>query len=176
MNRKDINIISEVYNTNVLSNNQLMTESIIMDIIQMISNFTGLSPDMVKGLYLKDLVDAGITLGVGVAAIAAGGLLVLKDKLGRKFINLLDRLASNARTKQVANLVKQFEGNEEVKSLVATLHSASKDRSRQGIQARKDASVRLMELIQSSGAYLQKDTKGHEHGFGELKSRFKPEA
>lgn len=176
MNRKDIDLISEVYHTNVSSNSQLMTESIMMDIIQMISNFTGLSPEMVKSLYLKDLVDAGATLGLSVAAIAAGGLLVLKDKLGSKFISLMDRLASNARTKQVANLVKKFEGSEEVKSLVATLHSASKDRSRQGIQARKDASARLMELIQSSGTYLQKDTEGHEQGFRELKSRFKPQA
>jgi len=178
MIHNDIDLISEVYNTRVLNSNhrQLMNESIITDILQMISNFTGLSPEMIKGLYLKELVDAGIVLGMSAVAIAAGGLLVLKDRLGIKFYDILDRLSRNARTAQVANLVKKFEGDEEVKSLVATLHSASKDRSRQGIQARKDASARLMELIQSSGAYLKKDTEGHEQGFKEIKSRFKPQA
>jgi len=145
---KDQQLLAEAYKQ------VQVNESIVVDVLNWINSVTGANQEMLRTLYVKDLIDILVTLGFSAAMIIVAVLIAVKNKIP----DWVDNIMAVSQGKRIKAIVDKLKDNEEVQSHIDLLKNWKEDQSKEGVLRRKAAAERLKEMIKEAGSDENDDT------------------
>ena len=145
---KDQQLLAEAYKQ------VQVNESIVVDVLNWINSVTGANQEVLRTLYVKDLIDILVTLGFSAAMIIVAVLIAVKNKIP----DWVDNIMAVSQGKRIKAIVDRLKDNEEVQSHIDLLKNWKEDQSKEGVLRRKAAAERLKEMIKEAGSDENDDT------------------
>jgi len=145
---KDQQLLAEAYKQ------VQVNESIVVDVLNWINSVTGANQEVLRTLYVKDLIDILVTLGFSAAMIIVAVLIAVKNKIP----DWVDNIMAVSQGKRIKAIVDKLKDNEEVQSHIDLLKNWKEDQSKEGVLRRKAAAERLKEMIKEAGSDENDDT------------------
>ena len=167
MKSKDQQLLEEAYEKVTLLN-----ESMIMDFIQWIGGITGADSQTLYTLYVKDLLDTLLGVGVYAAGLLAIGILAIVYYLKLNLPEIKEKMRRTRIGKQVAELIDKHGTDPEIVEILKAFHELKGDRSKEATAKRKELGLALKSKIEGTGVFDKGDDEAIEHGIKNLKASY----
>jgi hypothetical protein len=167
MKSKDQQLLEEAYEKVIVLN-----ESMIMDFIQWISGITGADSQTLYTLYVKDLLDTLLGVGVYAAGLLAIGIIAIAQYLKLNLPEIKEKMRRTKIGKQVAELIDKHGTDPEIVEILKTFHELKGDRSKEATAKRKELGLALKSKIKYTGVFDKGDDEAMDQGVKALKTNY----
>jgi hypothetical protein len=167
MKSKDQQLLEEAY-TKV----HQLNESMIIDAFNWIASITGANPEALYTLYIKDIIDLLIGLGLGLAVVAAAAVMYVAAILKLNLPEIKEKMRRTKIGKQVAELIDKHGTDPEIVEILKTFHELKGNRSKEATAKRKELGLALKSKIEGTGVFDKGDVEAINKGVKTLKDNY----
>jgi hypothetical protein len=167
MMSKDQQLLEEAY-----SQVHQLDESMIMDAFNWIASITGANTEMLYTLYIKDIINELIGLGLGLAVVAAAAVMYVAAMLKLNLPKIKERMRQSKIGKQVAELIDKHGTDPEIVEILKTFRELKGDRSKEATAKRKEFGLALKSKIEYTGVFDKGDAEAVDKGVKALKDNY----